>query len=90
MVAGGPDIIADGIHGSDHGMQVIVQEQLCGVGLNGIACIHHQRVPGAALLDGGRLLGHTAGSICLVGGVVPWIEFAVGIAGGKDLQIHAP
>lgn len=90
MVAGGPDIIADGIHGSDHGMQVIVQEQLCGVGLNGIACIHHQRVPGAALLDGGRLLGHTAGSICLVGSVVPWIEFAVGIAGGKDLQIHAP
>ena len=90
MVAGGPDIIADGIHGSDHGMQVIVQEQLCGVGLNGIACIHHQRVPGAALLDGGRLLGHTAGSICLVGSVVPWVEFAVGIAGGKDLQIHAP
>ena len=51
MVAGGPNIIADGIHGSDHGMQVIVQEQFCGVGLNGIACIHHQRVPGAALLE---------------------------------------
>ena len=90
MVAGDVDIVADGILSSDHGVDIVVQEQLSGVCLNRVACIHDQRGLGAVLLDGSCLLGHAAGGVGLVGGVIPGVKLTVGIAGGKDLQVHAP
>ena len=90
MVAGDVDVVADGVLGGDHGVHVIVEEQLGGVCLDGVACIHHQGGLGAGFLDGGGLLGHAAGGILLVGGVIPGVKLAVGVAGGQDLQIHAP
>lgn len=90
MVAGDVDIVADGVLSSDHGVDIVVQEQLSGVCLNGVARIHDQRGPGAVLLDGSCLLGHAAGGVGLVGGVIPGVKLTVGIAGGKDLQVHAP
>ena len=90
MVAGDVDIVADGVLSSDHGVDIVVQEQLSGVCLNGVACIHDQRGLGAVLLDGSCLLGHAAGGVGLVGGVIPGVKLTVGIAGGKYLQVHAP
>ena len=43
---------------------------------------------GAAVLDGGGLLGNAAAGLCLVSRIIPGDEFAVGVAGGQDLQIH--
>ena len=42
MVAGDVDIVADGVLSSDHGVDIVVQEQFSGVCLNGVACIHDQ------------------------------------------------
>ena len=90
VVASDVDVIADGVLGSDHGVDIVVQEQLGRVCLNGVACIHDQRGLGAVLLDGGGLLGYAAGGVCLVGSVIPRVKLAVGVAGGEDLQVHAP
>ena len=89
VVARHPDVIADGVHGRHHGVHVVVQEKLGRIALDGVACINHQGIGGAELLDGCGLLGYAAAGVGLVGRVVPWIKFAVGVAGGQDLQIHA-
>ena len=88
MVAGHPHIVADGVHGGHHGVDVVFEEELGRVALDGVARVHHQGVGGAQLLDGGGLLGHAAAGVRLVGRVVPGIKLAVGVAGGQDLQVH--
>ena len=90
MVAGDIDIVADGVLGRDHRVDLVIEEQFCRVCLDGIARVHHQRGLGAGFPDRSGLLGHAAGSVFLVGGVIPGVKLAVGIAGSKDLQVHAP
>ncbi len=48
MVAGDIDIVADGVLGSDHRVDLVIEEQFCRVCLDGIARVHDQRGLGAA------------------------------------------
>ncbi len=76
---------------ADAGCDYVVMEVAShALALNRVAGIHDQRGLGAVLLDGSCLLGHAAGCVGLVGGVIPGVKLTVGIAGGKDLQVHAP
>src|SRR5699024_8300968 len=88
MVARDPDVVADGVQCGDHGVDIVRQEQLGRIALDGVARVDHQGVGRAQLFDGGGLLGDAAGGVLLVGRVVPGVELAVGIAGGQNLQIH--
>ena len=82
MVAQNPGIVANGIHGLDHGVDIFIAEFLDVVGLQAVACIDQQqvRVLGPLLCDNRRHMGHT-GCTFRIGGIVKGIDHAMEIAG---------
>ena len=82
MVAQGPGVVLQVVHGRNHGMGLLVQEGLDVVGLGGVAGVQQEqvRVRLPLRLDDGGGMGH-AGFVFLVGGIVKGIDHAVQVAG---------
>ena len=82
MISQNPCVIAQGIHGLDHGVDFLVAEFLDVVGLQAVACVDQQKVwvCRPLLSHNGGNVGH-AGLVLLIGGIVEGVDHAMEIAG---------
>ena len=89
MVARNPDVIVHQVQALDHGMDVIFEEQLCRVALDGITAVNDQGVVVSDFVDEGSQLSDTASCALCIQSVVIGNELAVQVRGGQDLDLDS-
>ena len=89
VVAPGPQVVVQGVHGGHHGVGLVVDEVLHIVGLHRVAAVHqhHILVLGPLLGEPGGQIGQAAGGVLLIQSEVPGDEPAVEIAGGQQTDL---